>query len=793
MKPTMLRRAMLLGLFSVAVLASEIALTRIFSVIFWYHFGFLILSTAMLGFGIGGLVIRVFREKLASADPDRVLAVGVGLSGLLLMASMFLITHNHFHPLSVHKSTADLLKFVITPLILLPPFVLMGAVTIFVLQKWSENVNILYAANLLGSGIGCLFVLTLLDGVGGLNAYLILAVIMPLLAAWYAWRVDRRLIKWLLGMALLVGLTIPMQQAMYPLDSPMAKPAAWANRGDVVFSKWTSLSKLDIFKESKLHSQGFGLWGLSTTNKAPLPTRLGVLIDYWAYTTIIQHMAVPHYYDFYENLPMYMAYKFLDNPEVLIIGAGGGMDIRGALLNKAKQVDAVEINPAIYEAMTGPLAFYSGGVYKDKKVNAHLAEGRRFVESSKKKYDLVQLSGVDTYSATQAGAFALSENFLYTKEAMTSYLNHLSDDGVLTMTRWYVLSSQGKPRFSMRLFVLAHDSLADMGVKDPGKQILFFRSGPFTVILIKKKPFTAEEIAKVEAENKDKGYVFLYRPDQHVAEGGPYESYATATDKEAWLDDYEFNVSAPTDDNPFFFEHRKMDRIYHFHAFLTATAAGMDGQTILALLLVEMMLVGIVLVLLSFRLQKGRSRPLGWLYFLAIGLGFMLVEVTFSQRLVLFLGHPAYALSVVMFTVLVFSGVGSMLLRRFTAKASLRVWLLVCSALLLAWALFGTDLLRAMIAWPQNLRILMAIAFMAPIATLMGLAFPEAVRRLMDDGETDLGVYWAWNGLASVTASILAVVIAMGIGFSSVMFIAMGCYILAALLVNRLGPSTRID
>jgi spermidine synthase len=785
--PSSMRNALALALFSVCILASEIALTRIFSVVFWYHFGFLILSTSMLGFGFGGLLVRFLKPRLEAFRPEAVVAMGIGVSGPLLILALVVITHNHFSPLFVQESIAGLLKLVIAALALIPPFLVMGATVLYMLQQWVEDVSKLYAANLIGSALGCLAVLLMLDAAGGLVTYILLAAAMPLIALWYGWPLGRR---WIVGAALaaaFVLVTLPRMNAIYPLQPPFDKVAGWAKHFEVVHTDWTSLSKVDIGREDEFHAQGFGLWGLSPLNPEPLPERLGVVIDYWAYTTIIKDKKTPGYYDFYDWLPMYLAYDLVEKPNALIIGAGGGMDIKGALRSGAAHIDAVEINPVIVEAMKGPLAKYSGNIYLRPEVNAHLAEGRRFVESSDKTYDIIQLSGVDTYSATQAGAFALSENFLYTIEAMHSYLDHLSDDGILTLTRWYAPSDEGLPRFSMRLFTLAIESLASYGYAEPWKNILFVRSGAFTVMLIRKTPISTEEIRTVERINQKRGYAFLYRPDRDVPEGAYFYEYARAADRDAWRDAYRFNVNPPTDDSPFFFEHRKMRNIYKFQSFLLGLSKGLDGQTILAILLLEMLLVALGLGIVSAKVEGGKRNPLGWLYFTAIGLGFMTMEVTFSQRLVLFLGHPAYALSVVMFAILLFSGIGSLLAPKFAKRLNVS-WLLAAVAfMLLLWALGGGWLIAQMMAWPKALRMVIAVLLLAPPAFCMGMAFPEAIRRLRLAGETQYGLYWAFNGIASVTASVLAVILAMSVGFTVVLIVALICYVLAAILLHWIG------
>ncbi len=786
---TIRQRVAILAVFSMSILASEIALTRLFSVIFWYHFGFLILSTALLGFGLGGLLVSTFKSRLADFDPDRVILWGVGASGVLLVFALYLVTHNKFSPLFVQDSAQESAKLILATLAFLVPFTAMGATVLFTLQSWPQQVGKLYAANLLGSALGCLAALGVMELAGGLWAYLLLAALMPILAfvaSWKLWRRDAFVFA-ALGLALL--LVLPAMEHLFPMNSPSDKPAAWARNKELVFTDWTSLSKVDIYAEQELHASGYGLWGLSLKNTAPLPERLAVLIDHWAYTTIIRDKPDSGYYDFYDALPMYLAYKIKPKAEALVMGSGGGMDIRGALHYGARHVDAVEINPSIVRAMRTDLEDYSGGVYTDSRVTSYLAEGRHFVETMEKQYDIVQLSGVDTYSSTQAGAFALSENYLYTVEAVTRYLDLMKDDGVLTLTRWYSPGKNGHPRFSMRLFTLIVDSLAQVGVTDAARNVVFLRSGTFTVILAKKQPFTEKELLRLESDVGRWGYLFLYHPEIKNDDSLYFDEYINSSDRQAWLEAYPFNVAAPTDDNPFFFEHRKFSKIHHFQSFLPGLTEGLDGQTILVLLLLELLLVAGVMLVISFRLAPPRRRLSGglrWLYFVLIGLGFMFVEIGLSQQLILFLGHPVYALSVVIFGVLLFSGLGALAAPQLARRIPIPPVLALGAGLILVMSHGLIPQLASLMQWGQVLRMLVVVLMMAPIAFIMGLAFPEAIRRLTAQGIRDFGVEWAWNGLGSVAASVLAVMVAVSIGFSVVFTLAAICYVLAAILLVRL-------
>ncbi|RJO68875.1 MAG: hypothetical protein C4523_06740 [Myxococcales bacterium] len=789
----MVFRALALFGFSAAVLISEIALTRLFSVIFWYHFAFLILSTALLGFAAAGLILRLLRARLDAVDPDRAAAAAMTISGVALAAALHLLTVNHFSPLYIQINLAELWKMLVAVGVLAVPFAAMGAAVLILIQRFPERVGLLYAANLAGSGAGCLAAVGLLDAVGGLTAFVVAAALMPSFGAlialpriWGRGRWRAAAFAALAAAALLASLAA--SDRLYPLKSPDRKFVSWVKPEDRLWTDWTSLSRVDIYKADWAHAHGFGLWGISPTNAFALPERLGVVIDYWAYTTIVKHSLEPGYYTFYNSLPAYLAYRLKLDAKALVIGSGGGMDIQGARFFGAREIDAVEINPSIVKALETKFAQYSGDVYRLSGVKGHVAEGRHFVESSRERYDIIQLSGVDTYSATQAGAFALSENFLYTMEAMKSYYDHLTDDGVLTLTRWWGLSKEGLPRFSLRLFVLAFESLAAYGISDPAQHILFVRSGEFTVILVKKQPFRPDEIHTIDLEAQARGYKWIFRPDHPQSDPPAFAEYARAADRQAWLDAYPFLVSPPTDDSPFYFEHRKMSHILSFESFIIGFDHGFDGQTVLAILLAELLAAAALLLWLSRRLHGGFGRARAWLYFAAIGLGFMLVESSLVQRLVLVLGHPVYALSVVMFALLVFSGAGALFSPRLARRFPIAALLGLVAGYWALWAAVSGPVLRSLVSWPDAPRFMAAVALLALPAFLMGLAFPEAVRRLSAAGERDLGVYWAWNGLASVTASVLAVILAISYGFTLVMALAALCYALAAWLLPRLAP-----
>lgn len=781
-----------LGFFSAGVLASEIILTRIFSVVFWYHFGFLVLSTAMLGFGIGGFLVRYHSDKLKNYPYNALLSTSSIVSGVTLILALLIITNNPFH-ISDPKTSPNTialcmgLEILSTSFMLIVPFTIMGAVTLFMLQREKENVGPLYASNLAGSAMGCLVAIVLMNMGGGVKALVLVSSLLVLSGSIPSWPTTKRMAVLCVIIALLIPGSLFLSDFLFPIKSPQGKPATTIEPSQRVMSDWTSLARVDIYKEKNWQTNEFGLWGLSSANRSLLPERLGVLIDYWAYTTILKHSNSPGYYDFLENLPMYGMYRITPpKPNMMIIGSGGGMDIRAGLHFGASHINAVEINPSIFKVMIDDFAEYSGNVYRDPKVTAYLGEGRNILSTSDASYDIIQLSGVDTFSATQAGAFALTENYLYTMEAFGTYLDHLKPQGLLSLTHWYLPSTTGYPRFSLRLFCLAYSALKAQGISEPDKHMFFFHSKRFAVLLVKKIPFSLPEIQTLSNLGTEKQYTCLFRPDQVIFSSMHFYSFVKSPDKQTWFNDYPFNVTPPTDDSPFYFENRKFGTIFNPGNYI-AGYTRFDGQTILAVLFIEMLVAASALVIGSFRMEKKNSDIKGWLYFFCIGLGFMLAEVSFAQQLVLFLGHPVYALSVVLFSILLFSGIGSYYAKALAKQLPIPIILLVVSLIFAVQAFFGIPLIRGLSGMePLLIRISVAVLFLGPVSFLMGTAFPEAVTRLCTSGKTEsLGIYWAFNSFASVIGAVLAIILAIASGFTVVMLAACFCYFLAALFFPK--------
>jgi spermidine synthase len=495
-----------------------------------------------------------------------------------------------------------------------------------------------------------------------------------------------------------------------------------------------------------------------------------------------------------------------------IIGPGGGVDVLRAVANGSTNVTGIEINPIIAnDIMRDRFADYTYHLYQIPEVHLHVSDGRSFVRNSRDKYDVVQMTLVDTWASTAAGAFALSENNLYTVEAFREYFDHLKPDGMIAITRWEFT----QPREALRVVSQAMEALHEMGVEDTRDNFIVVSDGPLdtdgqpVVVLAKKTPFTLEEQRAVlnHIEGTDGGDAnlnlhVLYLPVTADQPGMAHPAFAQlirGQDALAFSKAYAYNVSPVTDNAPFFFFTLKPEQV-----FRGSDQGGIDwkvnlGIAILGIvLLVSIAAVFAFLVLplaLSPETRSGSSLPV--LYFIAIGLGYIMVEIAFIQRFVLFLGYPTYALTVVVFLMLLSSGAGSLVSRRWFGEPTRVVLALAFIVVaLLIYVFVLPRLLESMIGLAFVAKLLISALLLLPLGFTMGMPFPSGLRALAS-GEgnatntTHGAVEWAWamNAASSVLGSVLAIVIAIQFGLTATLACGAAAYVLALLLL----PTFRKD
>jgi hypothetical protein len=776
-----------IGLSSFSALLLELALTRLFSVVLFYHFAFLAISIALLGLGAGGVFAYLKRDRLAKVETRPLAAILCGLNAIVIPLVLEVVLHV---PVSLELSWSNLLKLTALYLSAAVPFVLTGILFSVVFAREARAISRLYGADLLGGALACLGIVPLLNWIGGPNAVLFAGVTTALAGCLWALSPGARKINLALAAALL--LLIAINHSGRVIDVIYAK-GMFRDKAWVEFARWNAISRVEV------DSQG-------TNGKA-------IVIDADASTYIMN--VDPHAWqgtDWQRNLmsaPPALANVLRPHGEFAIIGPGGGVDVLRAVANGSPSVTAIEINPIIANTiMRGRYADYSYHLYQRPEVDLHVTDGRSFVRNATQQFDVVQMTLVDTWASTAAGAFALSENSLYTVDAFREYFEHLKPDGMIAVTRWEFR----QPREALRVVSVATEALHQLGVPNPAKHFVVVSEGDLdedgipVVVLAKKSPFTAEEEAAVRTHLDDSDdLVALYTPSNPG--NNPFSALIARNDPRAFARDYPYNVAPVNDNAPFFFFTLKTDQILHDGGL----QRGIDwkvnlGVVVLGLVFVISLVAVFAFLLVPMALGGGRrQRFLPLLYFVAVGLGYILVEIAFIQRFVLFLGHPTYALTVVIFLMLLSSGAGSLVSRRWLSDTA-RGWIPL--VLLLAAIALYTGVLPALLSSLIGLTFLAKLVvsgvILVPLGFAMGMPFPTGLRRFAQTSAPELpaaefgepattegnAVEWAWamNAASSVLGSVLAMVIAIHFGLNITLACGGAAYALALALLPTLAP-----
>jgi hypothetical protein len=788
------RRFHLIGVagISAAILTLEITLTRVFSVTMWYHFAFMSISLALLGGAVAGVFVYLFARRLPEARLRDQLTWFTLLFSIAIAVCFMLFLRIPFHvkllrpPLKLNA----VLRLALIYLDLAVPFFLGGVGITLALSRWSAQVGQVYFADLLGAGLGCLLSVLALNQLGGPGAILGAALIAGLAALLFASGRQRGLVaSWLV---VLVALLAFRNQAGF-------MPVVSTKAGDMdeqrVYESWNSFSRVTVHEHWTPFAFG---WGMSATQQQPDPGHYLLLIDSAAGTPIQRFDGDLNSVQFLRDDVTSFAYYLLGQPSVLIIGPGGGRDVLTALVFGARQTTGVELNPAIVQAVRNDFGDYAGHVYDQPGVRIAVDDARRFIAGSHERYDLIQASVIDTWAATTAGAFALSENSLYTCEAFQSYYEHLTPGGLLSVSRWYL---KDQPAETLRLILLGMQAWERAGVSRPLEHVMvvlnpenWLAPEAMATVLFKRTPFTPEETAIARREAERLGFTLLYAPGLPVTDN-PVTQAVLAADRETFIRNYPLDISPPTDDRPFFFALARLGHLLN-QDWNTSTVyrKSVESLNVLTVLLGITVVAAGLFVLGPLGVTRRRQRETvaqlrQLAYFAMLGLAFMLVEIPIVQRMTLYLGHPTYALAVVLFTLLISSGLGSLTTQQVPppqAAEVVRQRLPLLLALILFQGYAGPLLLGWTQAWPLALRVATTVGLLAPLGFLMGMPFPLGWKWVSRASTTATPWLWGINGALSVVGSVLAALVSIQFGFRITMLLGLLAYGLAwAVVIQR--------
>jgi hypothetical protein len=787
-----------LFLIALATLTHQVLLTRIFSVTMWYHFAFVAISIAMFGMTAGALTVYLLRRWFPPATLKTQLAV-TALAYSILIVLSFLTQLSV--PFIVHPSVVAAWSLVFTVIVISVPFIVSGACVSLALTQFGRKVSGLYAADLAGAAIGCLAVLGLLQFTDAATAVVFVAAAAGLGAVAFAIDAgERRLVKIAACVAALflvgaVANTVLLHRQFALLRILYIKGAFEARP---LYEKWNSYSRVRVTGSPDQADVPYG-WGLSSTWPADRKVRqLKMDIDVAAGTVMTAWSGDPAQTEHLRFDVTNVGYYLRPGPAVAIVGAGGGRDVLSALAFGARQITAIEINGDILRTVNGRFGDFTGHLDRDPRVRFVNDEARSFLARETGRYDVLQISLIDTWAATAAGAFVLSENAVYTREAWRTFLSRLTDTGVLSVSRWYAADRPGE---IYRMLALARVALADAGIADARRHLLLVRNIRATrdreqpesvgTLLVSRSPFTDEDRARMHGVASDLAFEVMF-------DGGPTRDAALAelidtADLARFTSEYPINIAPPTDDSPFFFQMLRLRDLADV-ALLRAgkNQHNMQAVFVLGVLTATVLALGVVCVMVprAFARPRVPLTPVRWhlAFFAAIGLGFMLIEIALMQRLILLLGHPTYGLSVVLFSLLLGGGAGSWLTRNVAveaAPAAARQRLLVLVGVLAVIGLATPFAMAALESQATVVRALSSGLVLFGAGLLMGQAFPLGMR-LAAGHEAHTLWLWGVNGAMSVCASVLAIVIALSWSISAAFWTGAAAYGLALLSAWRI-------
>jgi hypothetical protein len=767
---------------SFAVLLLELLLTRVFSVVMYHHFSFLAVSLAMTGLGLGGLIVNQRPSRFREDNVD----VVVPALALAFALSVLVAIWVAFHTAVRLDDTAQNWQRVALVLALcVVPFTLAGLILAHILAFGGERIPRLYFFDLLGAACACLMMVPLTGTLGAPSALLAAAAVGVASGATLARRGGLSRACALLALLLSAAAVLNARYDFLNLRFVKGGKAAPA-----IVTRWNSFSRVEVLgtPADLNRTRPPVSWGFSS-RLSVWARELYLLYDGEATTQIVGFDGDLSKVNYLLWDVTSAAHHTRVNPDVLVIGTGGGRDVLAALAAGTRSITGIEINEITVGLMRNEFRDYSHGLYTGYPgVAIHNEEGRSFVRRTTDRYDLIQASLVDTWAASSAGAYALTENSLYTVEAFSDYLERLKPDGLVSFSRWYT----GPPAEVVRTVVLAREALRRLGVADPRQHLAIVRTDPrwtrrpsLATILVKRSPFVADEVMALRRWSREMLFDTPVLPPVTDARGSQPAFDGLLGDeaeRARFTAALSFDISPTTDDRPFFFDRVPL---LSWLAYRVGLAAPVYARSELSLggrtLLVAVVVTSInALLLLSAPLLFGsRSRDRGprglrvsflpWIaYFGFLGLGYIAIEIVLIQRFQLFLGKPSYALSVVLFSMLSSSALGALMAeRRGGSLTTLRGTLGVVIAVVGVLAL-GTG---SVVVWAgaasEPFRVALTVLLVAPVGFVMGMPFPMGLRHVVRLSPALVSWAWAVNGGMSVLGSVLAVIASMTAGFTA--------------------------
>ncbi|MGE0667271.1 MAG: hypothetical protein AB7O49_12000 [Sphingomonadales bacterium] len=762
-----------------ATLAYQVLITRFFSVMFYHHLAFAAISICMFGLTHGAL--RVYGDPARYA-PERVDVEFARHANRFALWSVGIMLAYLSAPLALPAGWVRIVMG-LSSLFFVIPFTHSGTCVTLLLTRAPPAGGRMYAADLAGAAAGCLGIVAVLFVIDPVSATLWIAALAAA-AGWLAVRGgDARLRRLSALAALCLAGAAAVHSGLYATGQGHIG-VVWAKgqmQNDTLFERWNTFSRIRVRALESLKPIG---WGFAHTSDVEVRQHY-MDIDADAATVITRLDGDVKRLTYLREDVINAAYLVRRPEHVAVVGVGGGRDILSALFFDARRITGIEINPAIFEVLTGKFADFSGHLDRQRGVSLVNAEARSHINQSPDRYDLIQISLIDTWAATAAGGLTLTENRLYTVEAWDDFYRALKPGGMLSVSRWYHPVT-GRNEFH-RLVAIAAETLGRRGVPPDqlDRHVIAVNERAIVNVITRPDPFTDAEWLAARQRLEAQGFTVLLGPG--LAHDRITTAILSGKADRRFYDGLPANVAPSTDDKPFFFYSTRIGDLLKASPgtlFKRNAAIGLTMLLLAVSLAACVVYIAVPFVRLAKRFPAAEvARPVA--YFSAIGVGFMLIEISQMQRLMVFLGHPVYGLAVVLFSLLLFSGLGSMTV---AGGPPTRRAMVVRMLLLLATLAVAGLLTPQVTAWaktePTTVRIAVSVLLLAPPAFFMGMMFPMGLG--VWRGRPDLlPFFWSANGITSVFASVLGMVLSMQLGIAATFAIGACCYLVCALALAR--------
>ncbi|MCG7914403.1 MAG: SAM-dependent methyltransferase [Candidatus Thiodiazotropha weberae] len=787
-----------LMLLSASALGYELLLMRLFSIIQWHHFAYLVIALALLGYGISGSLLYL-RPAIVLRRFSQLYGLALLLFALSSISGFMLAQSISFNIEELFWNPAQILSLILIFLLLALPFAFAASAICMTFMHYpSDTISKLYAADLIGAGLGAIITLIAIYYVMPQNLLIGLSltgVVATLIAIWETDIKPKTTLQLLtVAISALFFVIIPDLKLNY---SPYKSLAQTLNiKGARIIDQRTSpLGHLTLVVNPQIpfrHAPG-----LSLLNTVEPLEQIGLFVDGDNLSAITRYPQRREELSYLDQTTSALAYHLKTPDKLLVIGSGTGSDLLQAHYHRVESIDTLELNPQIIALVNQDYRSFAGPVYDNPFTQLHIKEARDYLLESQQQYDLIKLSLTEGASASSSGLYALNESYLYTREAMQLYLSRLRPEGILSITRWIKLP----PRDSLKLFATAHQALQAMRLDNIEKRLLMIRNWQTSTLLIKNGLFTNRELEKTEQFCRTRLFDQAYHHQLKAEQSNRYNLLSEANfyratrqiasgELENLIDNYKFELRPATDDRPYF------NHFFKWQSFIEALKLrGSGGMPLIewgyVVLLLSLGITGLLsglLILLPLLLVPKNPSPsnsnqsgsvIG--YFGAIGLAFLLIEIGTIQKFQLFLHHPIYAIAASLTAFLCFSGLGSYLSERLsqnqsykqsTAKAILALCVIGLGYMLILPVLFD-----ALTHLPVAIKIAITILLIAPMAICMGMPFPLAIAAMKRNRADQIPWAWGINGYASVISAGLSTVIAIQYGFKTVLLCAILLYL----------------